>query len=107
MIRRPPRSTLFPYTTLFRSVPLDVIEAHERAGRGDARDEAADPDRPRVAGGDGDGTRLNDAEDPVPLDAARSEGLSNGGRWAARRGRVPAFVIRDSYHPRARDGGRW
>src|SRR3712207_8839428 len=25
MIRRPPRSTLFPYTTLFRS-PLDVLE---------------------------------------------------------------------------------
>src|SRR2546430_9180961 len=24
MIRRPPRSTLFPYTTLFRSVVLDV-----------------------------------------------------------------------------------
>src|SRR2546429_5229945 len=24
MIRRPPRSTLFPYTTLFRSAPLDV-----------------------------------------------------------------------------------
>src|SRR5260370_39611804 len=23
MIRRPPRSTLFPYTTLFRSYPLD------------------------------------------------------------------------------------
>src|SRR2546425_7756265 len=23
MIRRPPRSTLFPYTTLFRSVPVD------------------------------------------------------------------------------------
>src|SRR5256885_12989393 len=23
MIRRPPRSTLFPYTTLFRSVPFD------------------------------------------------------------------------------------
>src|SRR2546422_5937220 len=23
MIRRPPRSTLFPYTTLFRSMPLD------------------------------------------------------------------------------------
>src|SRR2546430_10848685 len=27
MIRRPPRSTLFPYTTLFRS-PLDVVQ-HE------------------------------------------------------------------------------
>src|SRR2546427_4626877 len=25
MIRRPPRSTLFPYTTLFRSVPADVL----------------------------------------------------------------------------------
>src|SRR2546422_8139966 len=31
MIRRPPRSTLFPYTTLFRSpavVPLVVVEDH-------------------------------------------------------------------------------
>src|SRR2546429_3700290 len=27
MIRRPPRSTLFPYTTLFRSIPVQVIEA--------------------------------------------------------------------------------
>src|SRR3712207_6873272 len=27
MIRRPPRSTLFPYTTLFRSVVFD-LEAH-------------------------------------------------------------------------------
>src|SRR3712207_7946389 len=25
MIRRPPRSTLFPYTTLFRSVPPEAI----------------------------------------------------------------------------------
>src|SRR3712207_9110590 len=25
MIRRPPRSTLFPYTTLFRSVPLEDV----------------------------------------------------------------------------------
>src|SRR3712207_6953833 len=29
MIRRPPRSTLFPYTTLFRS--LDELKAGERA----------------------------------------------------------------------------
>src|SRR2546426_2379232 len=34
MIRRPPRSTLFPYTTLFRSVPL-VVRAG-RIGRGRA-----------------------------------------------------------------------
>src|SRR2546430_7474858 len=26
MIRRPPRSTLFPYTTLFRSVGADAVE---------------------------------------------------------------------------------
>ena len=25
MIRRPPRSTLFPYTTLFRSMPKEVL----------------------------------------------------------------------------------
>src|SRR3712207_8889844 len=38
MIRRPPRSTLFPYTTLFRSVPCDqgrlsghhAVRAHQR-----------------------------------------------------------------------------
>src|SRR2546425_8876445 len=36
MIRRPPRSTLFPYTTLFRSLglePLDVEPAAEAAHR--------------------------------------------------------------------------
>src|SRR3989449_10719897 len=40
MIRRPPRSTLFPYTTLFRSrhvvVPFDQIEEYVAAGRADA-----------------------------------------------------------------------
>src|SRR3712207_8434926 len=46
MIRRPPRSTLFPYTTLFRS-ELDVLEArvllrrHDDAGpAGDAGEQA-------------------------------------------------------------------
>src|SRR5437762_8059288 len=39
MIRRPPRSTLFPYTTLFRSVHpmLDDLGVHAD-GRGDRRD---------------------------------------------------------------------
>src|SRR3712207_8464662 len=32
MIRRPPRSTLFPYTTLFRSVPLGLERALPLAG---------------------------------------------------------------------------
>src|SRR3989442_2006313 len=30
MIRRPPRSTLFPYTTLFRSAPVIDAAAHAR-----------------------------------------------------------------------------
>src|SRR5258707_6125022 len=34
MIRRPPRSTLFPYTTLFRSVVADAAVAVEGVGRG-------------------------------------------------------------------------
>src|SRR3712207_9459543 len=37
MIRRPPRSTLFPYTTLFRSrqraLPRQAPIGHERAGQ--------------------------------------------------------------------------
>src|SRR5688572_30929492 len=31
MIRRPPRSTLFPYTTLFRSV--SALQSRDRSGR--------------------------------------------------------------------------
>src|SRR2546430_11187786 len=33
MIRRPPRSTLFPYTTLFRSPPEEAFEIAERIRR--------------------------------------------------------------------------
>src|SRR5256884_7351504 len=32
MIRRPPRSTLFPYTTLFRSLPNARIMVHQPSG---------------------------------------------------------------------------
>src|SRR2546430_12694128 len=32
MIRRPPRSTLFPYTTLFRSADLDAVHARLLGG---------------------------------------------------------------------------
>src|SRR5438552_8869584 len=40
MIRRPPRSTLFPYTTLFRS-------RHKQPSRNDVRPRPAIPQRPR------------------------------------------------------------
>src|SRR3989441_3831020 len=35
MIRRPPRSTLFPYTTLFRSVLPGLIDSHVHPVFGD------------------------------------------------------------------------
>src|SRR5258708_39052896 len=34
MIRRPPRSTLFPYTTLFRSVPAALSVGYQRGANG-------------------------------------------------------------------------
>src|SRR3712207_7924209 len=37
MIRRPPRSTLFPYTTLFRSVVAAVQLEHDGVGHRDGR----------------------------------------------------------------------
>src|SRR5258708_21294940 len=49
MIRRPPRSTLFPYTTLFRSGrPRRPGRRQQRRGRADGRDP-----RRRRAGGRG------------------------------------------------------
>src|SRR5258707_4505955 len=35
MIRRPPRSTLFPYTTLFRSDELRRVQKRAQRGHGD------------------------------------------------------------------------
>src|SRR2546426_5185632 len=57
MIRRPPRSTLFPYTTLFRSLARDARDAHEAAGddpgEGGARDHAERRAPARIAQGEG------------------------------------------------------
>src|SRR3712207_8246183 len=55
MIRRPPRSTLFPYTTLFRSVPQRVEDCL-----------VGDP----VAPAAGAGEALRAREDRAPLLAA-------------------------------------
>src|SRR5258708_11987623 len=61
MIRRPPRSTLFPYTTLFRSEAsaLTIVQprafatdsARSNACAGDARPAAGAGVRPRAVGG--------------------------------------------------------
>src|SRR2546422_3289633 len=44
MIRRPPRSTLFPYTTLFRSPPDEAPKHH-------AFESESEPDHPQEARG--------------------------------------------------------
>src|ERR1017187_10735041 len=41
MIRRPPRSTLFPYTTLFRSGDDRVLQTHVVCGRRGLRKETS------------------------------------------------------------------
>src|SRR3712207_7812637 len=52
MIRRPPRSTLFPYTTLFRSERrLDVGRQHPPQGRDAVEEPGHDVGRLAVAGG--------------------------------------------------------
>src|SRR3712207_8241770 len=56
MIRRPPRSTLFPYTTLFRSVRLRLADARRRAELLEALHRVGgDEQRERGDGGEGGG----------------------------------------------------
>src|SRR2546426_2583265 len=50
MIRRPPRSTLFPYTTLFRSVEPRAQGGRRPGGAGDPGPDPAAPARQRVPG---------------------------------------------------------
>src|SRR2546426_9336794 len=75
MIRRPPRSTLFPYTTLFRSVPPEmrlVLEDERQRqhvhrgndlvqvrGRHHGEADRAEPGRSRDGHADRKSTRLN------------------------------------------------
>src|SRR3989441_1416563 len=89
MIRRPPRSTLFPYTTLFRSLVGE--SARCRAPLLGVRPLRAQLPRrgnvDRPAGGDGDrhanrgdGGRGQSGSRVVPRGAARSPGRSGGAR---------------------------
>src|SRR2546428_2308212 len=63
MIRRPPRSTLFPYTTLFRSRDAVVRRAGDaHSGLDRPQHEVA---RDRVPNGDRKSTRLNSSHDQI------------------------------------------
>src|SRR5256885_7702865 len=60
MIRRPPRSTLFPYTTLFRSVDdRRLIDAHRLRDDGALGDQRRNQVGQRLRRGDRKSTRLN------------------------------------------------
>src|SRR5256885_6814327 len=83
MIRRPPRSTLFPYTTLFRSRPCVARGSTRlRLSRAAGRPSATDPP-PQARG-------VSVAAVPAPLQPARSPSFildqvadSNGGQGAS------------------------
>src|SRR5689334_24077907 len=72
MIPRPPRSTLFPYTTLFRSGGRDAREQVRR------RHTARQRHRPLARGGD--------TGNPIPARIARG-GIEQGSRLQKRRRR--------------------
>src|SRR2546422_1322879 len=59
MIRRPPRSTLFPYTTLFRSLNGALAESSRSEGTRDLRACTWVPDLPCWKIRDRKSTRLN------------------------------------------------
>src|SRR3712207_7403788 len=67
MIRRPPRSTLFPYTTLFRS----------GGGRGGARGRRGSPDPGRLPRGRGARGRPGDGRDRAPGPDRKSTRLNS------------------------------
>src|SRR2546430_4478221 len=64
MIRRPPRSTLFPYTTLFRSRRAEEKEAIVRVGHPEQRRRARDG-RQDAAHVDRKSTRLNSSHSQI------------------------------------------
>src|SRR2546422_7673094 len=69
MIRRPPRSTLFPYTTLFRSgVPVALPPKHAKAGDAKPRERRAHEigHRPEIFRDDFSAALAEDGEQPLP-----------------------------------------
>src|SRR3989338_6683954 len=61
MIRRPPRSTLFPYTTLFRSLIVNAIQAMPQGGTIEIKIKTDDDD----AVIDRKSTRLNSSHSSI------------------------------------------
>src|SRR5690554_7682022 len=87
MIRRPPRSTLFPYTTLFRSRPGDGRERNEGVHR------ARQGTRARIQSATG---RRADRE-PRECPAAAGDGARPGRRRDRKSTRLNSSHVRISY----------
>src|SRR3712207_2570836 len=85
MIRRPPRSTLFPYTTLFRSqaAPLGPRRRRARGEGGQGRGGRRQPGPQRLPAG-----RLGGAEGPRTRRIGGSPGGSRGNPTAAQGGEM-------------------
>src|SRR5256885_14175163 len=106
MIRRPPRSTLFPYTTLFRSAQLLVEEEREAAAErgfehriGDHRPEAGAESElaPQpVADVRGKAARGRDLARHRHV-SDRKDGQDHGGEEERARG---AQAAAETHHPR-------
>src|SRR2546427_12866648 len=80
MIRRPPRSTLFPYTTLFRSLDSeDALEPH-------LEPVAAVPGQPLVGGVDLRRVAHGDVAPPLGPEPITQQGFDRG------RGQEACFV---------------
>src|SRR2546426_10332902 len=99
MIRRPPRSTLFPYTTLFRSLPVgaDRVWLNAFADAGDAWDPGTSPQftRLRSAGVELAGAVTVTYNLFLQLRLGLAEPLAAPPSGAARRARVDFAVASD------------
>src|SRR4051794_41247600 len=99
MIRRPPRSTLFPYTTLFRSFlaveNLQEPEPEEEDPEQDQGDAAEDPDPQRRRLGpvreDRKSTRLNSSHPSISYAVFCLKKKKN--QWHGKTFRICEFVF--------------
>src|SRR3989441_10185221 len=99
MIRRPPRSTLFPYTTLFRSLLAEIDEPVGITQHGDVAPDAVDRPRDEILVSD------RDDRDPDPHHAPHLRRPDAGGVHDHLARDRPA-VHDDSPDPAAPDGDR-
>src|SRR5689334_24281547 len=92
MIRRPPRSTLFPYTTLFRSIEEEIRRVHE-TGRPilvGTQDVAESEELDRKS------TRLNSSHSSISYAVfclKKKKNSHHAGTYSRRR-RLPRYILR-------------